>query len=97
MCYLTAIAGCNVMYIVSETLSRRKWKIIEVLKYFGKNSLYLLCVHIMDFTWKSLWNVENHQFYSAAKRTMMDILIFLLLMNCKKIWEKNNDNRRTKE
>lgn len=48
--------------------------------YVGRNSLYLFCVHIMDGWWSSLYKVNGHQFQTAAKRTIVDLIIFAIVM-----------------
>lgn len=80
ICYLTAISGTMFVSEFSVVVTNKIKRIIKPVVYFGRNSLYLLCVHIMDYNWYNLWNVEGHQFYSAIKRTILDLLFFIILM-----------------
>ena len=54
-------------------------KIVKPIMYVGKNSLYLLCIHAMEYNWCKIWYIENHQFYSAIKERLLDLLILLYL------------------
>ena len=77
--YLTAIAGT--MFISGIGLCIEKLKVLSTLLVsIGKNTLYLLCVHILDNIYRNLWWVENHQFFTAIKRTFIDMLVFIAFM-----------------
>lgn len=79
ICYLTAIAGTMAVCEMSVILCRVK-NLIKPLIFFGKNSMYLLCVHILDGYWSSIWWVNGNQFLSAARRVVIDLAIFFLVM-----------------
>lgn len=84
ICYLTAIAGTMFVCEFSIIFSRLG-RIILPMILLGKNSLYMLCIHILDSEWAFLWNSEEQQFYIALKRTIVDLLIFILFMFVKTI------------
>lgn len=79
ICYIAAIAGT--MTISEGSVICEKFKILsKPLCYLGKNSLYMLCVHILDPNWSFAWYVEGHQFVSAAKRGLTDLVAFVIVM-----------------
>lgn len=85
ICYITAIAGTMTVCELGMILCKVK-VCAKPLLYVGKNSLFILCVHIMDGYWWKLW-VEERQFFSAAKRVVFDVLIFLLVMFVRRIYK----------
>lgn len=89
ICYITAIAGTMTVCELGMILCKIK-VCAKPLLYIGRNSIYILCVHIMDSYWWKLWE-ENQQFYSAIKRVAIDILIFLFIMFVKKIYKDLNN------
>lgn len=94
ICYLTAIAGTMMTIEFSLLICNKLGRIMKPIMYIGRNSLYLLCIHIMEYNWYKIWYIENHQFYSAIKRTIVDLLILIVFMCVKSIiksiWEKVN-------
>ena len=79
ICYLTAVAGT---FFVGEcSVIVQKYTVLaKPINYLGRNSLYLLCIHILDKLWNSFWLVEGHQFVSAAKRLGIDLAVFGVFM-----------------
>ncbi len=84
ICYIAAIAGTMAVCECSIIFCRLK-RIVAPLIFIGKNSMYLLCIHIMDGYWSELWFVQNHQFDSALRRLFIDMAIFLLIMQGKRL------------
>ena len=78
ICYITAIAGVMLISEVSAVCSKIK-PLLSVVAVVGKNSLYLLCVHIMDGCWRNAYMMEG-QFRMAVKRVIVDLIIFSLVM-----------------
>lgn len=54
ICYITAIAGTMAVVELSVLLCRLK-KTMSGFILIGKNSMYLLCIHIMDGYMKFIW------------------------------------------
>lgn len=79
LCYITAIAGTMFIATLSTVLCRFK-KLATPLLYVGKNSMYLLCVHILDGMWWQFWYIDGYQFQTALKRTIVNLLIFIAFM-----------------
>lgn len=92
ICYISAIAGTMAICECSIILCRLKRITIPIIS-IGKNSMYLLCIHILDSYWNKIWFVHGHQFNSAVRRLLADLAIFCLIIlgkKCKYILCKNN-------
>lgn len=80
ICYISAIAAT--IFISKLSFYIGKINILaKPLIFIGKNSLYLLCIHIMDGIFGNLWTIENHQFFTAIKRTLINLLFFIIFMS----------------
>lgn len=78
MCYVTAIFG--ILFIAEISIMCKKIKpIFSIVSFVGKNSLYLLCVHIMDGCWWKAYTMDG-QFRMAAKRTVVDLSVFIVVL-----------------
>lgn len=87
--YLCALTGTVALGVLGQYIGRWETKpafgklvsmIAKPFYLIGKNSIYLLCIHIMDQLWDFVWYVEGHQFLSAIRRLGTDILIFVVVM-----------------
>ena len=78
ICYVTAFAGT--MFIGYFCTAAGKLKIMKPLTYLGRNSMYMLWVHIMDYTVRSIWNRTNNNFVDAIIRIAVDLALFAILM-----------------
>ena len=79
LCYIGAI--CGSMFICEiGVLFCKLGKIAKPLVLFGRYSLYFFCIHILDEIWKDLYTIENHQFLSAGKRLLLDLIAFGIFM-----------------
>lgn len=87
--YLCALTGTVALGVLGQYIGR--WEkqpafgkpvsmIAKPFYIIGKNSMYLLCIHIMDQLWDFIWYVEGHQFLSAARRLGADLLVFAVVM-----------------
>ena len=77
--YICVIAGTMTIIYCCYHLCHFK-KLCTPLIYIGKNSLYLLCVHIMDDLWRNWWFVEGFHVQTAIRRIFFDLIIFLVIM-----------------
>ncbi len=79
--YLTAVAG-SICVIEAVILFEQMGAtfITRPLSYIGKNSLYLFCVHILDGLYVGLWSFPEQGFWDPLVRIVVDLVIFLLLM-----------------
>ena len=71
--------------------------LVKPIVFLGRNSLYLLCVHILDGNWESVWHVEGHQFHTALRRCVADIIVFLAVMLVLTAWKKIRRSIQTKK
>lgn len=79
ICFISAISGT--MFVIKLSVLVSKLGIVTVpLRYLGKNSLYLLCIHYFDFIWEDRWLVEEKQLQSAGLRIVYDLILFVILM-----------------
>lgn len=77
VCYITAIAATMFVGYFSVIVS--KLKIMKPVMYIGKNSMYMLWVHIMDYVVQFAWKRTGNNFINAALRIIIDIVLFLVL------------------
>lgn len=87
ICYITAVAGTMCISELSVIICKAK-HLVKPIVFLGKNSLYLLCVHILDTKWEDVWRIEGHQFYTAVKRCVIDLILFLIVMLILTAWKK---------
>lgn len=52
---------------------------MKPVMYIGKNSMYMLWVHIMDYVVQFAWKRTGNNFINAALRIIIDIVLFLVL------------------
>ena len=76
--YLTAISGTLFIGYLSQMLCRLL--IMKPLLYIGKNTMYLLWVHIFDWYYHDVWQVTNNNFINAGARVAIDLVLFCILM-----------------
>lgn len=75
--YLGAIAGTLFWIEFAILLS----KIIDtrIISYIGKNSMYLLCVHALDYNWKFLF-ASNNIYLEGIKRVLVNLVITMIVI-----------------
>ncbi len=79
LCLFTAAAGSLFLCGVSIRILKLG-KMVRPVLFLGKNSMYLLCVHCMDYLWHPLCYGNGPAFFSLMKKIMADVVIFLLVM-----------------
>lgn len=81
LCYLTAAAGCMCAFIICVQFEKLGIGTInKPLMYFGRNSLYLFCVHIVDSIWEPVWHRAAYGDMTSLVRIATDLIVFLLVM-----------------
>jgi len=55
-------------------------KCARILTFIGKNSIYLYCVHAMDYIYGVIWNRANNNMVSGLIRASLDVLICVILI-----------------
>lgn len=86
ICYVTAIAGTMLINYFSIVVG--KFKIAKFFTYLGRNSMYMLWVHIMDYLAKPIWNITDNNWVNSIVRIAVDVALFVLLM-CLLVFVKN--------
>lgn len=80
LCYITAIAGTLMVVEFSVILNRFK-KIVRPISYLGKNSLYMLCIHILDSSlFIKFWNITDNPYANSICRIFVDSIVFIGIM-----------------
>ncbi len=78
VCYITAIAATMFVGYFSVIVS--ELKIMKPIIYIGRNSMYMLWVHIMDYVVQFVWNRTGNSYINAMLRITIDTVLFLILM-----------------
>lgn len=50
--------------------------LVKPIVFLGRNSLYLLCVHILDGNWESVWHVEGLSSTRPCGAVWQNIIVF---------------------
>ncbi len=79
LCYVTAAAGSLFCCEVSVFLVKLG-DVVRPLLFLGKNSLIMLCIHIMDYLWHPLCYGGGPALFSLFLKLCVDSLIFLFVM-----------------
>ena len=78
LCFIVAIAGTEVVVEGCKAIS--EWKAFRPIQYLGKNSLYMLCVHMVDYSLQRVWQVSNNDYVNCCIRLAFDIILFSVVM-----------------
>lgn len=80
--FVGAVAGSYLIFVISDELINRVPVLKELLVFCGKNSLIILCIHVIEsqiISWEKLINVAGRPFVSgiciACVRTALVIVI----------------------
>lgn len=77
--YISAL--CGTLSIGLFNIALAKIKLAQsAFTCLGKNSMYLLCIHIMDQLWDFIWYREGNAFLSTGLRLGSDLAMFALIM-----------------
>ncbi len=79
LCFIIAILG-TVMFCKFCCLIDKIPGINSVLRFIGKNSMYLYMVHSLDRTWDKYWDFGDDQKVKMAMRCLTDFGVFLVFM-----------------
>lgn len=85
ICYIAAISGTMFVLLFGIIFCRHSKIIKKPFLFLGKNSLYMLCIHIIDYLFINFWNRDGNQYYSAILRVIVDSVIFLMVMFITKV------------
>lgn len=79
--YITAIAGTMFVSNCSVILTNKWKRYVYPLLYIGKNSLWVLCIHDMDYLCKSVWEITDSNIYNSIIRIFVDFILFFIIMH----------------
>lgn len=82
--YFTAMVGTMFVAYLSVGILKYE-KLAVLLIYIGKNSLWLYCVHAMDYTYIFVWDITHNNFINSAIRIVADIFLCVLVLKIKEI------------
>lgn len=77
--YINAIAGTLVVCCLSIFISRRFYNMSKPLLFIGKNSIYLFCIHSLDYSYSFLWELTDSYFCNFWIRLALDLLPVVIL------------------
>lgn len=80
LCFVTAIVGAIMVCTWSIGLCKVKL-VARPLVYFGKNSLYMMCIHVLDYSLlKCFWDVSSNLYIRILLRLTVDIVALSLVV-----------------
>ena len=79
LCFIIAIAG-TVMFCKICCLIDKIPGLAIILRFIGKNSLYLYMIHCLDMIWDKLWVDYSSQKIQVLMRCLTDFGAFLILI-----------------
>lgn len=72
ICYLTAISGTIIVFKISKIIEDISKVITNVLCWYGKNSMYILCAHF--------WEIQIIQYNSIGITEKWKLIIVKLII-----------------
>lgn len=76
LCYIVAVLGTLV--VVEFCVAVANWHMLRPIIFLGKNSLYMLCVHAMDYLYIGAWKFTTNDFINAMCRVVIDVIVFII-------------------
>ena len=92
LCYVGAVAAT--VFVCYFCAAADKMRATRPLRYLGKNSMYMLWVHILDNAFYFIWDRTGNNWIRAGLRVATDIVLFVLLMYFIGLIRKKIDGRR---
>ena len=84
-CYVSAVLGSWLVCEFSNALGLVLKRVSSLIEILGKYSLYMFCVHCIDYIWKPMWKVGENQYVWTARRMIWDLLAFAVVLVWKKV------------
>ncbi len=80
LCFITALAGTLMVSEFSVLCCQYKL-LTRPIQYIGRNSLYLLCIHTLEWDYLTkLWTISSNMYICTVVRITLDLSLFLLFM-----------------
>ena len=72
---------------------------MKLFIYLGKNSMYMLWIHTMDYAVSFIWKTTSNNFTNAIIRIFVDVVLFVILMQIlalgsKKLYSQEGGKQR---
>ena len=86
LCMLGAACGSLLLCGLCKHISDHFFKLTTPLRYVGKNSLYLLVIHSVDYVWSPHLPLEDNLFLKSLRLIVVDLLILVLFLAGKRLF-----------
>lgn len=73
ICYITAVCGTIIVFQISKIIEKFSKYIKRVLCWYGKNSMYILCVHCLE------WNIIQYTYFGINTKPQLIIAKLLIV------------------
>lgn len=91
ICFVCAFVGTLMISFISQYISRHR-AISDAFSYLGRNSLFLLCIHVLDGYYSFLWKLFQNEFINCTLRIAIDVVIVILFIFLKeRIQQRNHE------
>ncbi|RKI88676.1 hypothetical protein D7V94_19055 [Parablautia intestinalis] len=84
LCYITAMAGTMFICYFSQYMLMLGG-LAKPLVYIGRNSIYLYCVHAMDYVYGFIWSRTNSNIVNGMIRIVADVFMCVILVRVIKL------------
>lgn len=80
LCFITAVLG-TLMVSEFSVICCNYRLLSSPLQYIGENSLYLLCIHTLEWDYLTkLWQIHSNQYICTIIRVILDLILFFFFM-----------------
>ena len=80
LCFITAVLG-TLMVSEFSVICCNYRLLSSPLQYIGENSLYLLCIHTLEWDYLTkLWQIHSNQYICTIIRVILDLILFFIFM-----------------
>lgn len=79
ICFACAFVGTLAISFFSQYISKHG-AISEVFSFIGRNSLYLLCIHVLDNYYSFAWDLTQNEFINSTLRVAIDVYIVTIIV-----------------
>ncbi len=93
LCYATALLGTLMVSEFGEIVCKLP-KLSRFFIYLGKNSMYMLCIHILDsYLFKPFWELSANLYLNALCRVLVDMVVFGIFMLLRETYIKKKNKK----
>ena len=80
LCFITAVLG-TLMVSEFSVICCNYRLLSSPLQYIGENSLYLLCIHTLEWDYLTkLWQIHSNQYICTIIRVILALILFFIFM-----------------